>query len=165
MAGGGATAVVRVGFLFVMGLGGHSSSAVTIPLGSQQGAVATVHREATQAATRALNEGGNAVDAAIAAALMLGVVDGHDFGIGGGCLALVRLKDGRILAVDGRETAPAAATRDMFVPDGRAVPALSATGASSPGGPRPGCAATRASSPRGTSEGMTHLPQRSGSFY
>src|SRR5262249_16095518 len=40
----------------------------------------------------------------------------------------VRLADGRMVAIDGRETAPAAATRDMFVRDGKADPALSQTG-------------------------------------
>ena len=49
--------------------------------------------------------GGNAVDAAIAAAMTLGVVDGFNSGIGGGCFMLIRRADGKILAIDGRETA------------------------------------------------------------
>lgn len=93
-----------------------------------RGAVATVHPVASEAAIRAFAEGGNAVDAAVAAALMLGVVDGENSGIGGGCFALVRLADGRLVALDGRETAPAAATRDMFVRDGKAVGTLSQEG-------------------------------------
>ncbi len=99
------------------------------------GAAATVHPRATEAAIRALEEGGNAVDAAVSAALMLGVVDGQNSGIGGGCLALVRLANGRFVALDGRETAPAAATRDMFVRDGKAVPELSQAGALAVGVP------------------------------
>ena len=51
---------------------------------SDQGAVATVHPVATRAGLAVLAEGGNAVDAAIAAALTLGVVDCHNSGIGGG---------------------------------------------------------------------------------
>ena len=92
-------------------------------------AVATVNPYATQIAIDVIARGGNAIDAAIAAAFTLGVVDGHNSGIGGGCFVLVRLADGRILAIDGREMAPAAASRDMFVVDGKADPELSRTGA------------------------------------
>ena len=92
------------------------------------GYAATVHPLATQAALDALARGGNAVDAAVAAGLTLGVVDGHNSGIGGGCFILLHLADGRLVCIDGRETAPAAATRDMFLRDGKAVDALSRTG-------------------------------------
>ena len=92
-------------------------------------AVATVNPYATQIAIDAIARGGNAIDAAIAAAFALGVVDGHNSGIGGGCFILVRMADGRIFAIDGREMAPVAATRDMFVVDGTANPELSRTGA------------------------------------
>ena len=91
-------------------------------------AVATVHPIATQAGIEAYQRGGNAVDAAIAAALMLGVVDGQNSGIGGGCLALIRTPNGQWVALDGRETAPMGATRDLFVRDGSAVPLLSQEG-------------------------------------
>src|SRR5688500_11737252 len=87
---------------------------------SKKGMVVTVHPIATDAGVRAMKEGGNAIDAAVAAGLMLGVVDGHNSGIGGGCFMLIRTPDGRRFALDGRETAPAAATRDMFVRDGKA---------------------------------------------
>ncbi|MFC3116534.1 gamma-glutamyltransferase [Cellvibrio fontiphilus] len=92
-------------------------------------AVATVNPYASQIAMEVVARGGNALDAAIAATFALGVVDGHNSGIGGGCFILVRLADGRVLAIDGREMAPAAATRDMFVVDGKADPELSRTGA------------------------------------
>src|SRR5215204_2330772 len=81
--------------------------------------VATGHPIATDAAVDILRHGGNAIDAAVAAALMLGVVDGHNSGIGGGCFMLIRTADGKLIALDGRETAPAAATRDMFIRDGK----------------------------------------------
>ena len=97
--------------------------------------VATVQPVATQAGLDALKAGGNAVDAAIACALTLGVVDGHNSGIGGGCFMTLRLADGRVLALDGRETAPAAASRDMFLRDGKADPRLSQDGALSVGVP------------------------------
>jgi gamma-glutamyltranspeptidase/glutathione hydrolase len=98
-------------------------------------AVATVNPYATRIAMEIVARGGNAIDAAIAAAFTLGVVDGHNSGIGGGCFILVRMADGRILAIDGREMAPAAASRDMFVVDGKADPELSRTGALAAGIP------------------------------
>lgn len=91
-------------------------------------AVATVQPRATEAALQVVAEGGNAVDAAVAAALALGVVDGHNSGIGGGLFALVHWADGTIEAIDGREMAPAAAHRDMYVKDGEVVKELSRTG-------------------------------------
>ena len=102
---------------------------------AEHGMVATVHPLATRAGVEALRRGGNAVDAAVAAALTLGVVDGHNSGIGGGCFMLIRLADGRFIAIDGRETAPATATRDMYIRDGNADTNLSQTGALAPGTP------------------------------
>lgn len=84
----------------------------------RRGAVATVHPLATEAGLAALKAGGNAVDAVVASALMLGVVDGHNSGLGGGCFLMAHLADGRVLAVDGREMAPAGASRDLFLRDG-----------------------------------------------
>jgi gamma-glutamyltranspeptidase/glutathione hydrolase len=103
-----------------------------LPLGlamARNGAAVTVHPLATKAARQAFEQGGNAVDAAVAAALTLGVVDGFNSGIGGGCFMLIRKPDGSIIAIDGRETAPAAASRDMYLRDGKAKPELSRTGA------------------------------------
>jgi gamma-glutamyltranspeptidase/glutathione hydrolase len=96
---------------------------------AEHGMVATVQPLATRAGVDAMRHGGNAIDAAVAAALTLGVVDGHNSGIGGGCFMLIRLADGRFIAIDGRETAPRAATRDMYLRDGKADAALSQTGA------------------------------------
>ena len=63
--------------------------AYAVVLPKQKGAVATVQPLATQAAVDAFNRGGNAIDAALAAAFTLGVVDIHYFGIGGGAFILV----------------------------------------------------------------------------
>jgi gamma-glutamyltranspeptidase/glutathione hydrolase len=95
---------------------------------AKHGMVATVHPLATDAAVKVLESGGNAIDAAVVAGLTLGVVDGHNSGIGGGCFMLLRTADGKIYALDGRETAPAAASRDMYVIDGKADTELSQTG-------------------------------------
>ncbi len=93
-----------------------------------RGVVASVHPLASQAALDAFARGGNAIDAAVAASLMLSVVDGHNSGIGGGCLALIHRADGTIIALDGREKAPQLATPEMFFRDGRPAPELSQLG-------------------------------------
>ncbi len=90
--------------------------------------IATVNPIATDAAIEVIRDGGNAVDAAVTAALTLGVVDGENSGIGGGCLILIRSADGKFTAIDGREMAPAAANRDMFVRNGKPLPTASQTG-------------------------------------
>ena len=105
---------------------------LALPLGqavAKTSAVVTGHPLATKAAEQAFKQGGNAVDAVVAAALTLGVVDGFNSGIGGGCFMLIRKPDGTFVAIDGRETAPQKASRDMFLHDGKADPGLSRTGA------------------------------------
>jgi len=94
----------------------------------QAGAVSTVHPLATQAAMEVMKEGGNAVDAAVAAGLTLGVVDGFNSGIGGGCFLIIRTPRGEIVGIDGREAAPATAHQDMYLKDGEADPSLSQSG-------------------------------------
>src|SRR5437588_8129176 len=95
---------------------------------SPHGMVASVHPLATDAGVAALRQGGNAIDAAIAVGLTLGVVDAHNSGLGGGCFILIRRADGKLVAIDGRETASARATRDMYIKDGKPQPELSQTG-------------------------------------
>ena len=96
---------------------------------SPRGAIATAHPLASAAGAEALAAGGNAVDAAVAAALALSVVQNESSGIGGGGFALIWLaKDQRLVALDFREVAPAAATRDMFLVDGRPDPKRSTQG-------------------------------------
>ncbi len=97
--------------------------------------VATVQPLATDAGVATIKNGGNAVDAAVAAALTLGVVDCHNSGIGGGCFIVLRTAEGRLVAIDGRETAPQAATRDMYLRDGEPQSELSKTGALASGTP------------------------------
>ena len=92
------------------------------------GMVASVHPLATDAGLNVLKAGGNAVDAAVATALTLGVVDGFNSGIGGGCFILIRRQDGTLLAIDGREMAPAKAHRDMYLRDGEPQSELSKVG-------------------------------------
>ncbi len=130
----------RSGFLpvlvwFLMAAGFDRPVTAADPASPRRGLVATANPVATEAGLQALRDGGNAVDAAIACALTLGVVDGHNSGLGGGCFMTVRLADGRLITLDGREMAPAAATRDMFVHEGKVDSRLSQDGALSVGIP------------------------------
>ena len=73
---------------------------------------ATANPHATDAAYAMLARGGTAVDAAIAAQLVLGLVEPQSSGLGGGTVMLVHVaREARVHAYDGRETAPAAARR------------------------------------------------------
>ncbi len=85
-------------------------------------AVATAHPLATQSALDILDRGGNAFDAAIAASAVLAVVEPSGSGIGGGGFWLLhRESDGMQVMVDGREMAPMAADKDMYLDDKRNV--------------------------------------------
>ena len=99
------------------------------PAGGQHGIAATGHPIATEAALETMQRGGNAIDAAVAAALTLGVVDGSNSGIGGGCFLLIRTATGDCFAIDGRETAPRAIAPGLFLRDGTADTRLSQVGA------------------------------------
>lgn len=83
--------------------------------------VATANIHASRAAFEILKEGGSAADAAIAAQLVLGLVEPQSSGLGGGAFLLFwDAAERRITAWDGRETAPRAAGPDLFLgPDGK----------------------------------------------
>jgi gamma-glutamyltranspeptidase / glutathione hydrolase len=92
--------------------------------------VAAEHHLAAEAGLAVLQAGGTAVDAAVATALAVGVVNPAACGVGGGGFMVVHHHGSRMVTtLDYRETAPAAATQEMFMHEGRAVPELSrATG-------------------------------------
>jgi len=100
-------------------------------------AIASAHPLATRAGIDILAAGGNAFDAAVAVSAALAVVEPYSSGLGGGGFWLLhRGDDGFEVVVDGRERAPLAATRDMFLDDdGDVVPDLSLTGALAAGIP------------------------------
>jgi len=79
-------------------------------------AIASANAQATDAGMDVLRKGGNAFDAALAVSAALGLVEPESSGIGGGGFFLLRrASDGKVVFVDGRERAPLAATRDMFL--------------------------------------------------
>ena len=94
------------------------------PVRAQNGMVASVDAAATRVGVSVLKQGGNAVDAAVAVGYALAVTHPQAGNLGGGGFMMIRLKDGRTTAIDFREMAPAAASRDMFLdaqgnPDGK----------------------------------------------
>ncbi len=93
-------------------------------------AIATAHPLATEAGHEILRQGGNAFDAAVAVSAVLAVVEPYSSGLGGGGFWLLhRASDGFETMVDGRERAPLAAHRDLYLDDqGKVIPRLSIDG-------------------------------------
>jgi gamma-glutamyltranspeptidase/glutathione hydrolase len=114
--------------LFVLALVfGITASAAIAPSGPPTsvgtgGAAASVETLATQAAIGTLKAGGNAVDAAVAAAGVLGVTEPFSCGIGGGGFMVIRPAHGKVTTIDGRETAPDAMTPTSFWENGVPLP-------------------------------------------
>jgi gamma-glutamyltranspeptidase / glutathione hydrolase len=107
------------------------------------GAAASVDPLATETAIHVLRRGGTAVDAAVAAAAVLGVVEPFSCGIGGGgFMTIYRASDGGVFSLDGRETAPQAFRPDSFIDPATGLPIPFAEGVTSglgvgvPGTPR-----------------------------
>ena len=87
-------------------------------MAGSKGMVVSTHAAAAAAGARILEQGGNAIDAAVATAFAVGVAQPFSAGLGGGAFAIVRLEDGTLHALDAREVAPAAATPTMFIEEG-----------------------------------------------
>ena len=118
-------------------LGGTSAGAAAAPRAVDKspvaigagGAVATVDAEATRVGLEVLRKGGNAVDAAVAAAATLGVTEPYSAGIGGGgFFVYYDAESGRVHTIDGRETAPAAMHSQSFLENGQPIPFAAARG-------------------------------------
>lgn len=107
---------------------------------------------ATKVGSDALFAGGNAVDAAVATAFALAVVHPRAGNIGGGGFAVVRMADGEVAALDFRERAPLAASRDMYLDESGEVSRESVTGRLAAGTP-------------GSVAGLWELHQRYGTLY
>lgn len=104
--------------LCVLAQAASAGAAARAPAQARGGMVVTSQVDATEAGVAMLALGGNAIDAAVASAFALSVTQPFSAGIGGGAFLLVRNAEGEILAIDARETAPAAAARDMYVGPG-----------------------------------------------
>ncbi len=99
------------------------------PLRAPHAAVASDNPLASAAGLSLLQSGGNAIDAACATALALGVVHPFASGMGGGGFAVVYIaKEKKVYALDFRERAPAAIRPESYLRDGHADPSLSAKG-------------------------------------
>jgi len=85
------------------------------PVTATGGMVSTTDRVASEVGAEVLRRGGNAVDAAVATHFALAVVNPEAGNIGGGGFLVVRMADGTTAALDFREAAPMAATRDMYL--------------------------------------------------
>ena len=97
------------------------------PLVQTRGVVSAADPRAAEAGAEMLRQGGSATDAAIAAMLALTVVEPQSSGIGGGGFLLHHSAEGEIETLDGRETAPSAATPEWFLgDDGRPRPFMEA---------------------------------------
>lgn len=104
------TLITRFGaiLLVVLALPGHAKPPAA--------AIASAHPLATEAGFEILDQGGNAFDAAVAVSAALAVVEPHGSGMGGGGFWLLHQADGgRNIMIDGREAAPGAASRDMYL--------------------------------------------------
>ena len=94
-------------------VGAHAAS--QSPVGARNGMVATSQHVATKVGVDILKRGGNAVDAAVAVGYALGVVHPAAGSLGGGGFMTIHLADGRNAFIDFRETAPLAATANMYL--------------------------------------------------
>ena len=91
------------------------------PVGADHAMVVSAHRLASRVGVDILKQGGNVVDAAVAVGYALAVVYPAAGNLGGGGFMTLRFADGRTSFIDFRETAPSAATRDMFLDASGAV--------------------------------------------
>ena len=134
-----------------------------------KGVVAAAKPEASQVGVDILKKGGNAVDAAVATAFALGVLEPNASGLGGGGFMIIKLANMKeAVVIDFRETAPAASTADMFKygDDGKVIDNASVVGGLSVGRPRrgrrPAVRARQLSVPRSSSATRSSPPPSSG---
>jgi gamma-glutamyltranspeptidase/glutathione hydrolase len=127
--GMGTRIVVAVAAAIVAGFTGVAWAESQPPVKASNGMVVTSQRLASEVGAEVLRGGGNAIDAAVAVGYALAVVHPCCGNIGGGGFATIRMADGTETFLNFRETAPAAATSNMYLdPAGQLVPGLSTLG-------------------------------------
>ena len=112
--------ICAVGFLWLISL---SADAQLNPyqynntkqIHASSAAVVSAHALASDAGLQVMKQGGNAFDAAIATQLALAVVYPGAGNIGGGGFLVAHLSNGKNIAIDYRETAPAKSSKDMYL--------------------------------------------------
>ena len=116
--------------LLALSLGVQGALAASpVPVSAEHGMVVSAHRLASDTGVQVLRQGGNAIDAAIAVAYALAVTFPEAGNLGGGGFMTVRFADGHTTFIDFRETAPQAATANMYLgAQGQVIPLLSTRG-------------------------------------
>lgn len=117
----------------------------------ENGVVVSAEERASEAGLKILEQGGNAVDAAVAVQFALAATLPRAGNIGGGGFMVIRMADGTTTTLDFREKAPLEATEDMYIRDGEYDPELSREGILSVGVP-------------GVVDGMVKAIERYGRF-
>ncbi len=107
--------VVSLLLLFFLFLIPEMALARKWPVAARHGMVVSTERLASEVGARILEQGGNAVDAAVATGFALAVVHPAAGNIGGGGFMVIRFADGSTTAIDYREKAPKAASKDMYL--------------------------------------------------
>ena len=109
------TCALSLAFLLAMSGASHAAPGNPLILDAGNGLAVTTQPLADMAGQMILDKGGNAIDAAVAVGYALAVVHPQAGNIGGGGFAVIHTADGKDYALDFRETAPGAATRDMYL--------------------------------------------------
>lgn len=122
-------------FLLLLGSPLKSQAQVGWTKAYDNAVVVTAENRASKVGKQILQEGGNAVDAAVAVQFALAVTLPRAGNIGGGGFMVLQLKDGTSTTLDFREKAPLKASQDMYIRDGELIPELSREGALAVGVP------------------------------
>ncbi len=141
--------IIISSLLFIFFVGQNAYSQTGWSKSYDNGLVVSAEIYASIAGKEILEQGGNAIDAAVAVQFALAVTLPRAGNIGGGGFMVIRMNDGTTNALDFREVAPLASTRDMYIQDGEFNPELSQLGILASGVP-------------GTVDGMINAHKRYG---
>jgi len=109
-------ALILISSAIFLILNGLAFAASPTPSVGKNGMVVASETIAAAIGLETLKSGGNAIDAAIATLTTLNVTESYNSGMGGGCFFIIYLAEtGEVFAIDGRETAPRSADRDMYI--------------------------------------------------